>query len=101
MANDIFSMCLSDVLIGAIERYLDRTSHYPNHALSDNIYRNRANLVLCKLHESRLLDSALGRLKKSTNADKKAKYTDNTKRSKIEKAFSLSKRCYRLGRITT
>lgn len=31
----------SDVLIGAIERYWERTGYYPEKALADKIYRNR------------------------------------------------------------
>lgn len=40
----------SDVLIGAIERYRERTGHYPVRVLADKIYRNRENLAYCKTH---------------------------------------------------
>ena len=32
-------------LIGAIERYKERTGHYPICALADKFYRNRGNLA--------------------------------------------------------
>ena len=91
----------SDVLIGAIERYHERTGHYPERALADKIYRNRDNLAYCKLHGIRLSGPRLGRPKKDVVADKKAEYIDNADRVEIERSFSLAKRCYGLGRIMT
>ena len=91
----------SDVLIGAIERYPERTGHYPERALADKIYRNRDNLVYCKLHGIRLSGPRLGRPKKDVVADKKAEYLDNADRVEVEKSFSLAERCYGLGRIMT
>lgn len=35
----------SDILIGAIERYRERTGHYPERALADRIYRDRGNIA--------------------------------------------------------
>ena len=91
----------SDVLIGAIERYRERTGHYPERALADKIYRNRDNLAYCKLHGIRLSGPRLGRPKKDAMADKKVEYTDNADRVEVERSFSLAKRCYGLGRIMT
>ena len=50
----------SDVLIGAIERYKERTGRYPECALADKIYRNRDNLAYCRLHSIRLSGPSLG-----------------------------------------
>ena len=91
----------SDVLIGAIERYRERTGHYPERALADKIYRNRDNLSYCKKHGIRLSGPKLGRPKKDAAADKKAEYIDNADRVEVERSFSLAKRCYGLGRIMT
>ena len=91
----------SDVLIDAIERYRERTGHYPERALADKIYRNRDNLAYCKLHGIRLSGPKLGRPKKDAEADKKAEYIDNADRVEVERSFSLAKRCYGLGRIMT
>ena len=91
----------SDVLIGAIERYRERTGHYPERALADKIYRNRDNLAYCKKHGIRLSGPKLGRPKKDAVADKKAEYIDNADRVEVERSFSLAKRCYGLGRIMT
>ena len=91
----------SDVLIGAIERYRERTGRYPERALADRIYRNRENLAYCKLHGIRLSGPRLGRPKKDAVAGKKEEYIDNADRVEVERSFSLAKRCYGLGRIMT
>ena len=91
----------SDVLIGAIERYKERTGHYPQRVLADKIYRNRENLAFCKQHGIRLSGPLLGRPGKNAIADKKTEYADNAERVEVERAFSLAKRCYGLGRIMT
>lgn len=91
----------SDVLIGAIERYKERTGHYPQRALADRIYRNRENLSFCRQHGIRLSGPALGRPGKNAMTDKKTEYSDNAERVEIERAFSLAKRCYGLGKIMT
>ena len=91
----------SDVLIGAIERYKERTGHYPERALADKIYRNRNNLAYCRLHGIRLSGPSLGRPSKNATTDKKMEYVDNADRIEVERSFSLAKRCYGLGMIKT
>ena len=91
----------SDVLIGAIERYRERTGHYPERVLADKIYRNRTNLAFCKQHGIRISGPALGRPKKEAVTDKKTEYADNADRVEVERTFSLAKRSYGLGKIMT
>lgn len=91
----------SDVLIGAIERYKERTGHYPERALADTIYRNRNNLAYCRLHGIRLSGPALGRPKKALAESKKQEYIDSVDRIEVERSFSLAKRCFGLGLIRT
>ncbi len=91
----------SDVLIGAVERYKERTGRYPKRVLADTIYRTRANRSYCKLHGIRLSGPALGRPKKDSKADKKQEYRDAVDRIKVERSFSLAKRCFGLGLIRT
>lgn len=91
----------SDVLIGAAERYNRRNGHYPERILADKIYRNRENLAFCKLHGIRLSGPALGRPKKDPSADKKVEYIDAVDRIEVERSFSLAKRSFGLGLITT
>lgn len=91
----------SDVLITAVENYKSRTGHYPERVLVDQIYRNRSNRAFCKEHGIRISGPALGRPKKDDKADKKQEYIDNTDRIEVERAFSLAKRKYGLGLLTT
>jgi hypothetical protein len=91
----------SEVLTDVIERYKQRTGHYPERVLADKIYRNRSNLAYCKELCIRLSGPALGRPRKDAVTDKKAEYRDNTDRVEVERAFSLAKGSYGLGLIRT
>lgn len=91
----------SDVLITAVENYKSRIGHYPERVLVDQIYRNRSNRAFCTEHGIRISRPALGRPKKDDKADKKQEYIDNTDRIEVERAFSLAKRKYGLGLLTT
>ena len=44
----------SEVLADVVERYKQRTGHYPKRILADKIYRNRNNLAYCKERNIRL-----------------------------------------------
>ena len=91
----------SDVLIDAVQRYFERTGHYPERVLADKIYRNRNNLRFCKEHGIRLSGPALGRPKKNLEEDRRTTYIDAVDRIEVERKFSLAKRCYGLGLIRT
>ena len=96
---DAYNEC--DVLTGAIDRYRERTGHYPERVLVDQIYRNRTNRAYCKKHGIRISGPALGRPRALTADEKKQAYADNTDRIEVERGFSLAKRCYGLGLIKT
>lgn len=89
------------VLTAAIDRYRERTGHYPERILVDQIYRNRANRGYCKKHGIRISGPALGRPRALSAEEKKQGYADNTDRIEVERGFSLAKRCYGLGLIKT
>ncbi len=93
----------STVLKEAAERFRERTGHYPERILVDQIYRTRENRKYCKMHGIRLSGPKLGRpsLEKQPAKEKKQEYQDNTDRIEVERAFSLSKRCYGMGLIRT
>lgn len=93
----------STVLIEAVERFKERTGHYPERLLADQIYRTRDNRNFCKAHGIRLSGPKLGRpsLAKQTAKEKKQEYQDNTDRIEVERSFSLSKRCYGMDLIRT
>ena len=90
----------STCLIGAIERFRERTGYYPERVLADQIYRTRENRNYCKEHEIRLSGPKLGRPSINAKVDKKQEYQDNTDRIEVERTFSLSKRCYGMDCIT-
>ncbi len=85
----------------AVERFKERTGYYPQRLLADQIYRNRNNREYCKTHGIRLSGPKLGRPTTTAKEDKKIEQKDNTDRIEVERAFSLSKRCYGLGLIRT
>ena len=91
----------STCLQNAVERFKTRTGFYPERVLVDQIYRTRNNRAYCKLHGIRLSGPKLGRPTEATKEDKKQEYQDNTDRIEVERAFSLSKRCYGMGLIRT
>ena len=84
-----------------IERYRERTGHYPKRILADKIYPNRENLRYCKQNYSRLSGPTLGRPKKNAKTDKAIEYRDNADRVAVERAFALVKHKYGLGLITS
>ena len=91
----------SEVLISAVENHYKRHGHYPERVLVDQIYRKRKNISYCKLRGIRISGPALGRPKKDPRADKKIEYRDAVDRIEVERAFSLAKRSFGLGLITT
>lgn len=86
----------------AVERFKKRTRHYPERVLADQIYRTRDNRRYCKGHGIRLSGPRLGRLAAAASTTtRKQEHQDNTDRIEVERAFSLSKRCYGMGLIMT
>ena len=90
-------------LENACERYRERTGHYPERVLVDQIYRNRENRRYCKEHGIRMSGPKLGRPgpQELTRDERRIENADNVDRIEVERAFSLSKRCYGLGLIRT
>ena len=90
--------CLQD----AVNAYYERTGYYPKRVLADQIYRTRDNRAFCQKHGIRLSGPKLGRpSKETTKTDKQIEYQDNTDRIEVERRFSLTKRCYGMGKIVT
>ena len=91
------------VLQTAVEKYKQRTGHYPERVLADLIYRNQNNMMFCKRMGIRLSGKRLGRSKKNIDkkSEKKIAYQDNTDRIEVERKFSLAKRKFGLGLLLT
>ena len=93
----------SAVLKTAIANYKQRTGHYPERVLVDQIYRNRENITFCSSLGIRLSGKRLGRPKKDADMkeEKKTAYQDNNDRIEFERKFSLAKRKFGLGLLLT
>lgn len=90
----------STIFADAMNRYKERTGHYPKRVLADQIYRTRDNRNFCREHNITMSGPKLGRpsrKKKST----KEEYQDNTDRIEVERFFSTGKRCNGAGLIMT
>ncbi|MFI3244742.1 MAG: transposase, partial [Akkermansia sp.] len=86
-----------------IDAYFQRTGHYPERILADQIYSTRENRKYCKERDIHLSGKPLGRPKKDMElqqADKKRNYQEQTERVEVERAFSQLKRKCGLGLIT-
>ena len=87
-------------LQAAVERYKDRSGHYPEAILADTIYRNRENRAFCKAHGIRLSGPKLGRPRKDeTEDDKSQAYKDSCDRNMVEGRNGIGKRRYGLDLI--
>ena len=83
-----------------MNRYKERTGHYPRLVLVDQIYRTMDNRSFCKEHNITMSGPKLGRPSKDRNSSK-AEYQDNTDRIEVERFFSTGKRCNGAGLIMT
>ena len=89
-------------LIGQIEKYRQRFSHYPESVHADKIYRTRENREFCKEKAVRLSGPALGRPKEkwkdeeSRREERRQRRKDEVDRIPIEGQFGVSKRRYSL-----
>ena len=93
----------NSVLKTAVENYKERTGHYPERILADQIYRSRDNISYCNSLGIRLSGKRLGRPRKESDskAEKLTAYKDNTDRIEVERKFSLAKRKFGLGLLLT
>lgn len=83
-----------------MNRYKERTGHYPKRVLVDQIYRTRDNRNFCKDHNITMSGPKLGRPSKDKKSTKE-EYQDNTDRIEVERFFSTEKRCNGAGLIMT
>ncbi|MCH4035784.1 MAG: transposase [Lachnospiraceae bacterium] len=92
----------TETLQSAVERYRTRTGHYPERVLVDQIYRTRKNRAYFREHGIRMSGPRLGRKAsdpEQAESETKVEYQDNKERIAVERSFSLSKRCYKMGLI--
>jgi len=91
----------SGVFKDAVERYRERTGHYPKRALVDQIYRTKANRDFCKEHGIAMAGRGPGRPSKSDREGWKADNANETDRIEVERFFSREKRTCGAALIVT
>lgn len=90
----------STIFKEVMTRYRERTGHYPQRVLVDQIYRTRENRNFCKENNIQMSGPKLGRPSKDKKSTKE-EYQDNTDRIEVERFFSTGKRCNGAGLIMT
>lgn len=89
----------STILQETLERYKERTGHYPERVLADQIYRTRNNRKFCDERGIRMSGPRLGRPGKNKAKSSKTERQDNIDRIEVERFFSTGKRCNGMGLI--
>ena len=91
----------STIFIDVIERYRERTGHYPKRVLADKIYRTHENLRFCKEKHIEISGPKLGRPFANKKKASKNEKQDEKDRIEVERFFSLDKRRNGAGLIMT
>ena len=86
----------------AVESYKEKTGHYPDRVLVDQIYRNTENRKYCKDLGIRISGPPLGRKPKDEDVLQElisVEKQDMTDRISVERHFSREKRCFGIEEI--
>jgi hypothetical protein len=85
-----------------LDHYYDVHGHYPDEVLADTLYRNRANLKLCKDLGIKICGPKLGRHPKHVDAEQRRQDTDaENRRGAIERRFAFMKGTLGLDLVNT
>lgn len=85
-----------------VDHYYDVHGHYPDEVLADTLYRNRANLKLCKDLGIKICGPRLGRHPKHVDAEQRRQDTDaENRRGAIERRFAFMKGTLGLDLVNT
>lgn len=92
------------VLKGVVERYKERTGHYPRRVLVDQVYRTKENRAFCEANGIEMSGRKPGRAPadgKERRKAERASRKNDTDRIEVERFFSVGKRCCGAGLIMT
>lgn len=99
---DSYNECT--ILKDVIERYKERTGHYPKRVLVDQVYRTKENRKFCEERGIEMSGRKSGRRpaddKERRKAEKKERRND-ADRIEVERFFSVEKRCCGAALIMT
>ena len=99
---DAYNECT--VLKDVLERYRERTGHYPKRVLVDQVYRTKENREYCEQRGVKLSGRKAGRPpadEKERRKAERAERKDDVDRIEVERFFSRDKRCFGAGLIMT
>lgn len=99
---DAYNEC--SILKDVLERYKERTGHYPKRVLVDQIYRTRENRLYCEERGIEMSGRKQGRPPKDKKEKRKADRAERKNdidRIEVERFFSRDKRCFGAGLIMT
>ena len=99
---DAYNECT--VFKDVLERYKERTGHYPKRALVDQVYRTKENREYCEQRGVKMSGRRPGRPpadEKERRKAERAERKDDVDRIEVERFFSRDKRCFGAGLIMT
>ena len=97
---DAYNECT--VLKDVVERYRERTGHYPRRVLADQVYRTRENRAYCEERGIEMSGRKPGRPPKDARerrGNEREERRNDIDRIEIERFFSRDKRCFGAGLI--
>ena len=99
---DAYNECT--VLKDVLERYRERTGHYPKRVLVDQVYRTKENREYCERRGVKMSGRKPGRPpadEKERRRAERAERKDDVERIEVERFFSRDKRCFGAGLVMT
>ena len=99
---DAYNECT--VLKDVLERYRERTGHYPKRVLVDKVYRTKENREYCERCGVKMSGRKPGRPpadEKERRKAERAERKDDVDRIEVERFFSRDKRCFGAGLVMT
>ena len=102
MSFDAYNECT--VFKDVLERYRERTGHYPRRVLVDQVYRTKDNREYCEQRGVKMSGRGPGRPPADAKERRRAERMerkDDVDRIEVERFFSRDKRCFCAGLIMT
>ena len=99
---DAYNECT--VFKDVLERYRERTGHYPKRVLVDQVYRTKENREYCEQRGVKMSGRGPGRPPTDAKERRKAERIerkDDVDRIEVERFFSRDKRCFCAGLVMT
>lgn len=99
LSFDPYNEC--NVLPDALEKYKERTGHYPKRVLVDQIYRTKSNRAFCEERGIKMSGRKPGRPPKNDAAERQVEKRNDRGRNEVERFFNREKRTCGAALIVT